>query len=85
LQRYDAAINPTTIWYKDADHDGYSDSTNVTQCVQPAEHYLATVLTAVTGDCMMPMLQLSQLLFGLKILIMMVTQTDEPDPVCATG
>jgi hypothetical protein len=46
-----AQLNPTTVRYKDADNDGYSDGTSVTQCVQPANHKLAISLTATAGDC----------------------------------
>ena len=32
----DAAINPDTVWYADADGDGYGDDfTSITACVQP--------------------------------------------------
>jgi Putative metal-binding motif len=45
------AINPNTVWYKDADNDNYSDGTILTQCTQPANYKLAAALTATTGDC----------------------------------
>jgi len=47
----DAAINPTTVWYKDTDNDGYSDGSTLTQCTQPADYKLASQLTATSGDC----------------------------------
>lgn len=47
-----AEINPLTDWYKDADGDLYSDGTTVTdQCIRPASHFLASELTATSGDC----------------------------------
>jgi hypothetical protein len=39
------------VWYRDADIDGYSDGTSVTDCVQPAGYRSAGDLTALTGDC----------------------------------
>lgn len=47
----DPDINPDLVWYKDADGDDYSDGTYLTQCTQPANHYLAADLTATSGDC----------------------------------
>ena len=47
----DAAINPATVWYKDADDDGYSDGTTQTQCERPSGYKLATELIATSGDC----------------------------------
>lgn len=47
----DAAINPTTVWYKDADNDGYSDGATLAQCTQPAGYKLPSNLTALSGDC----------------------------------
>ncbi|HYJ63819.1 MAG TPA: MopE-related protein, partial [Parafilimonas sp.] len=46
-----AAINPATVWYKDADDDGYSDGTTQTQCERPSGYKLATELTATSRDC----------------------------------
>lgn len=46
-----AAINPMTVWFKDADGDGYSDGTTTTQCAQATGYYLSTSLTATAGDC----------------------------------
>jgi hypothetical protein len=46
-----AGINPETVWYKDADGDGYSDGSSVTQCERPTDYYLASELTATSGDC----------------------------------
>ena len=42
------------VWYKDADHDHYSNGTSLTQCTIPspsANYKLASQLTATTGDC----------------------------------
>ena len=47
----DAAINPATVWYKDADNDGYSDGTTQTACARPTGYKLSTELTATSGDC----------------------------------
>ena len=47
----DPTINPDTVWYKDADEDGYSDGSTQTQCERPADYYLASELTDTTGDC----------------------------------
>ena len=44
----DAAINPTTVWYLDADGDNYAISTK-TQCINPGVGYTATVLPL--SDC----------------------------------
>ncbi|MCR9015940.1 MopE-related protein [Aquiflexum gelatinilyticum] len=46
-----AAISPNTVWYKDADNDGYSDGTTQIQCAQPTNFRLASALTATNGDC----------------------------------
>ena len=35
----DADINPNTVWYRDADGDGYTDGTTIIQCTRP-DHYL---------------------------------------------
>jgi hypothetical protein len=46
--------NPDQIiptWYKDADNDGYSDGTTLTQCTRPVGYKLASELTATSGDC----------------------------------
>ncbi|MFZ8805025.1 MAG: MopE-related protein, partial [Candidatus Calescibacterium sp.] len=40
-------INPNTIWFKDADGDGFTDGTFQVSCVQPA----GFVLFALGGDC----------------------------------
>jgi hypothetical protein len=39
------------VWYKDADNDGYSDGTTLTQCNRPAGYKLASELVATSGDC----------------------------------
>ncbi|TAD90920.1 MAG: T9SS C-terminal target domain-containing protein [Bacteroidetes bacterium] len=46
-----AAINPNTTWRKDADNDGYSDGTILTQCARPQGYKLATELTSQALDC----------------------------------
>jgi hypothetical protein len=47
-----AAINPTTIWYKDADNDGYSDGTTLgPQCERPTGYKTASELKGISGDC----------------------------------
>jgi uncharacterized protein YjdB len=46
-----SSINPNTVWYKDADNDGYSDGTTVTQCLQPLGYRLESELVATSGDC----------------------------------
>jgi hypothetical protein len=45
-----AAINPNTIWYLDADNDNYYTGTGITQCASPGAGYRYTGLTA-GGDC----------------------------------
>ncbi|MEP6844848.1 MAG: MopE-related protein, partial [Panacibacter sp.] len=40
-----------STWYKDADDDGYSDGTTLTQCDQPAGYKLSGDLIATSGDC----------------------------------
>jgi hypothetical protein len=46
-----AQINPTTSWYLDADHDGYATGSPITACIRPTNRYLASELTAISGDC----------------------------------
>jgi uncharacterized delta-60 repeat protein len=43
----DQLINPKTVWYKDADGDGYTDGVTYVSCNQP-QYY---VLSATAGDC----------------------------------
>ena len=45
-----AAINPLTVWYLDADNDNYYTGTSITQCASPGAGYRSTGLTA-GGDC----------------------------------
>jgi hypothetical protein len=47
----DANINPGSVWYKDADNDGYSDGSMQTQCARPTNYKLPLELTATSGDC----------------------------------
>jgi hypothetical protein len=35
----------------DADGDGYSDGTSTTDCLRPTDYFLASELTATSGDC----------------------------------
>ena len=41
----------TTVYYKDADADGYSDGTTQEESVQPDGYYEAGDLIATSGDC----------------------------------
>ena len=43
-------LNPNTVWYLDADGDGYYTGASVTQCASPGAGYRYTGLTA-GGDC----------------------------------
>ena len=45
-----AAINPNTIWYLDADNDNYYTGSGVTQCASPGAGYKMSGLTG-GGDC----------------------------------
>ncbi len=47
----DPAINPSTIWYKDSDGDGYSDGTTISACLRPAGYKLASELKSTLVDC----------------------------------
>jgi len=38
-------------WYLDADNDGYSSGTALTQCDRPTDYFLASELTSINGDC----------------------------------
>jgi hypothetical protein len=44
----DAAVNPNTVWYLDADHDGYYTGSGIQQCLQPWPNYTNT---GQPGDC----------------------------------
>jgi hypothetical protein len=46
-----STINPSTLWYKDADNDGYSTGATLTQCLRPAGYKLASELISTSGDC----------------------------------
>jgi hypothetical protein len=47
-----AAINPNTVWYKDADGDGYTDGTKTTQCDRPPGYKLLSELKSINDhDC----------------------------------
>ena len=45
------ALNPNTVWYQDADNDGYSNGSTLTQCEQTTGYKLATNLLSTFGDC----------------------------------
>jgi formylglycine-generating enzyme required for sulfatase activity len=50
----DSDINehPNQTWYLDGDGDGYSDgTTDTSSCLRPVDYYLASELTALSGDC----------------------------------
>lgn len=48
----DANEHPGQTWYKDADNDKYSDGTkNTASCTRPSNYFVASELTALTGDC----------------------------------
>ena len=38
-------ISPETLWYKDADNDGYTDGATKTQCLRPVGYKLASELS----------------------------------------
>ncbi|AEE52691.1 MopE-related protein [Haliscomenobacter hydrossis] len=42
---------PGQVWYADADNDGYSSGTTLTQCLRPVGYKAASELTAPNGDC----------------------------------
>ena len=44
-------LNPSTVWYKDSDNDGYSDGSTKTQCQSLTGYKLASNLNATSGDC----------------------------------
>ncbi len=44
-------ICETTVYYKDADADGYSDATTIEDSVQPNGYYEADDIIATWGDC----------------------------------
>jgi len=48
----DVNEHPSQTWYADLDGDGYSDgTTDTSSCTRPTDYYLASELTAITGDC----------------------------------
>ncbi|WP_242095172.1 putative metal-binding motif-containing protein, partial [Aestuariivivens sediminicola] len=47
----DANEYPGQLWYADVDGDGYSSGTSQTACERPLNHYIASELTATSGDC----------------------------------
>ncbi|MHC1744626.1 MAG: MopE-related protein [Syntrophobacteraceae bacterium] len=44
-------INPNSVWYRDHDGDGYATGPPVTQGTRPSGYFLASELSAITGDC----------------------------------
>lgn len=46
----DADLNPNTVWYLDADNDGYYTGTGITQCESPGAGYRYTGIIG-GGDC----------------------------------
>lgn len=46
----DALQHPDQTWYKDEDGDGYSDGTSCVACLRPAGYFVASELTATSGD-----------------------------------
>ena len=42
---------PGQTWYKDVDGDLYGDGTSQVSCERPADYYVASELTATSGDC----------------------------------
>ncbi len=47
----DADEFPGQTWYLDGDGDGYSDGTTANSCERPVDHYLASELIQLDGDC----------------------------------
>ncbi|MCH6198746.1 Ig-like domain-containing protein [Aquiflexum sp. LQ15W] len=45
-----ASVSPGTVWYKDADNDGFSDGTSQQSCFQPSG-YKRVGTVATGGDC----------------------------------
>lgn len=46
-----ATVNPNTIWYKDADNDGYTDSVSSIGCIALSGYKLITALASTAKDC----------------------------------
>ncbi|GAB6041482.1 putative metal-binding motif-containing protein [Endothiovibrio diazotrophicus] len=44
-------LEPSAIWYKDSDGDGYSDGSMVNTTKQPREYYSERDLRSLSGDC----------------------------------
>jgi hypothetical protein len=49
--RVESPPPPQSTWYKDSDADGYADGTTLRAVERPVGYYLASELTATTGDC----------------------------------
>lgn len=47
----DSLQHPGQVWYIDNDEDDYGTGVFVTQCLRPLHGYIASELTATTGDC----------------------------------
>ena len=43
-------VNPNTVWYKDADNDGFTDGTTITQCDRPTNYKLKSeIIMSIIG------------------------------------
>ncbi len=47
----DEGFGCTTIWYQDADNDGYSNGATQESCIRPLGYKMASELTSLSGDC----------------------------------
>ncbi len=47
---HDATINPNTVWFLDADNDGYFVGSGITQCISPGAGYRNSGIIG-SGDC----------------------------------
>jgi hypothetical protein len=71
-----ANINPASVWYKDADNDGYSDGNAITRCLRPGGYKLASELIATSGTVMTITRFSTQLLFGIRMPMVMAIVMD---------
>jgi hypothetical protein len=42
---------PGQTWYKDIDHDGFSDGLSLVQCLRPTDYFAVSELYLPGGDC----------------------------------
>jgi hypothetical protein len=42
------SLNPSTVWFRDKDSDGYTNGVTQVSCTKPSDEY---VLSATSGDC----------------------------------